>query len=183
MTTARDMEIIEIPGYPGMFTRRKVVKMWQKAGSPKINSAGRLYDDQLKAYKDFIAGNGSPADNPDNPNQPLAHVRFAALDVESKTAAMRKAGFVFPYSYEPWHGELPNVRQYPIVKEDDMPLSNSDIAKIAKATAKEIFATEQPAASLLDGTQIPKESFLQRIKQIRRYVTANRNTLTGKDEK
>lgn len=59
----------------------------------------------------------SPADNPDS-NQPLAHVRFGALDIDAtpaRVAALAAQGLVRPYSYEPWHWELPNIRIYPLV--------------------------------------------------------------------
>ena len=113
------LDIIEIPGYPGMFTRRVVVEMWQNAGSPHINDAGRLFSSQLDARLAFENGTGSPADDPRRPDlYPLAHVRFAALDVvNSARPAMIAAGFQYPYSYEPWHAQLPNIYSYPLVAE------------------------------------------------------------------
>lgn len=112
-----DLDIIEIPGWPGMYARRIVVRMWQAAGSPPINDAGRLYASQKEARRKFENGTGSPADDPDRPDlYPLAHVRFGALDVPPKYgAAMRAAGFRMPYDYELWHFELPNIRAYGIV--------------------------------------------------------------------
>lgn len=121
-----DLDIIEIPGYPGLFTRRIVVEMWQRAGSPRINDAGRLYSQQLAARLAFENGTGSPADDPRRPDRyPLAHVRFAALDVvNSARSAMIAAGFEYPYDYEPWHGQLPNIYAYPLVTS--IPSSASD---------------------------------------------------------
>lgn len=117
------MDIVQIPGYPGLFTRRVVVEMWQRAGSPPINDAGRLYSTQKAAWNAYQNGTGSPADNPDRPDiYPLAHVRFAALDVvNSARGAMTAAGFEYPYSYEPWHAQLPNIYAYPLV--DSIPAS------------------------------------------------------------
>ena len=117
------MDIVQIPGYPGLFTRRVVVEMWQRAGSPQINDAGRLYSTQKAAWVAYQNGTGSPADNPDRPDiYPLAHVRFAALDVvNSARGAMTAAGFEYPYSYEPWHAQLPNIYAYPLV--DSIPAS------------------------------------------------------------
>lgn len=128
-----DMDIIDIPGYPGMFARRIVVKMWQRAGSPHINDAGRLYATQLEARIKFENGKGSPADDPRRPDKyPLAHVRFAALDVvNSARAAMIAAGFEYPYDYEPWHAQLPNIYAYPLVSE------------IPAAATSQPFNTEQ----------------------------------------
>lgn len=114
---ASPLDIIEIPGYPGLFTRRIVVEMWQRAGSPPINDAGRLYQQQLDARLKYEAGTGSPADDPRRPDKyPLAHVRFGALDVANwARQAMIDAGFEYPYDYEPWHGQLPNIYSYPLV--------------------------------------------------------------------
>lgn len=111
-------DIVEIPGYPGMYARRIVVQMWQNAGSPHINDAGRLYQKQLDARLAYEGGWGSPADDPRRPDRyPLAHVRFAALDVvNSARSAMIAAGFEYPYDYEPWHGQLPNIYSYPLVE-------------------------------------------------------------------
>ena len=117
------MDIVQIPGYPGLFARRVVVEKWQRAGSPQINDAGRLYSTQKAAWNAYQNGTGSPADNPDRPDlYPLAHVRFAALDVvNSARGAMTAAGFEYPYSYEPWHAQLPNIYAYPLV--DSIPAS------------------------------------------------------------
>lgn len=111
------MDIIEIPGYPGLYARRIVVEMWQAAGSPPINDAGRLFAQQLEARLKYENGTGSPADDPRRPDRyPLAHVRFAALDVATwARGAMIRAGFEYPYDYEPWHGQLPNIYSYPLV--------------------------------------------------------------------
>lgn len=118
-------DIVEIPGYPGLYTRNIVVQMWQSAGSPPINDAGRLFWQQLEARLAFENGTGSPADDPRRPDlYPLAHVRFAALDVANWARdAMRAVGFEYPYGYEPWHAQLPNIYSYPLVS--DIPLSAS----------------------------------------------------------
>ena len=120
------LDIIEIPGYPGLYTRRIVVEMWQRAGSPHINDAGRLFQEQLDARLAYEGGWGSPADDPRRPDRyPLAHVRFGALDVvNSARSAMIAAGFEYPYDYEPWHGQLPNIYSYPLVTS--IPASASD---------------------------------------------------------
>ncbi|EQM75916.1 hypothetical protein [Microbacterium maritypicum] len=115
------LDIIPIPGHAGMFARRIVVEAWQAAGSPPINSAGRLYKQQLYYWDGWrlrLPG-FNPADNPDDESQALAHVRFGALDIDPTPERIRKleaAGLVRPYKYEPWHWELPNVRQYAIVR-------------------------------------------------------------------
>ncbi|MCZ4301273.1 hypothetical protein [Microbacterium oxydans] len=115
------LDVVQIPGRPGLYARRAVVNAWEAAGSPPINSAGRLYAEQKRLYdgwRDRKPG-FNPADNPDDETQRLAHVRFVALDIDPSPArvrALQAAGLVRPYSYEPWHWELPNVRQYPIVR-------------------------------------------------------------------
>lgn len=128
------LDIIPIPGHPGMYARRAAVEMWQRAGSPPIAEAGagRLYDTQKWLYDQWQAGvpGYNPADNPDQPGKyPLAHVRFVALDFATRAGAQaaRAAGFEFPYPYEWWHGQLPNVYAYPLVKS--IPTTASDGAK------------------------------------------------------
>lgn len=117
------LDIIPIPGHPGMFNRRAWVEAWQAAGSPPINnnSAGRLYGIQKMFYDGWRAGlpGFNPADNPDDERQRLAHVRFVAGDINPTPDRVRRleaAGLKRPYSYEPWHWELPNVRSYAIVR-------------------------------------------------------------------
>lgn len=141
-------DIIELPGQPGMYGRRALVEAWQAAGSPPVNKdgAGRLYDVQKyfwDGWADRVPG-FAPADNPDDETQRLAHVRFVALDITptpARVAALAAAGLISPYRYETWHWELPNVRQYEIVRsiptnpddtqEEDMP--NGYYAKGDKA--------------------------------------------------
>ncbi|MDR7113877.1 hypothetical protein J2X03_003779 [Microbacterium trichothecenolyticum] len=114
-------DIIALPGQPGKHARRAVVEAWQAAGSPRVNSAGRLYGEQKRLYDGWARrlSGFSPADNPDAPWLPLAHVRFVALDIDptpARIAALTRAGLVRPYSYEPWHWQLPgDVRRFALV--------------------------------------------------------------------
>lgn len=115
------LDIIEIPGHPGMYARRAFVDAWQAAGSPPLNSAGRLYAQQKYYWDGWVRRlpGFNPADNPDDESQRLAHVRFAAGDIDPTPERVRRleaAGLIRPYKYEPWHWELPNVRSYPIVR-------------------------------------------------------------------
>lgn len=118
------LDIIELPGQPGKFGRRILVEAWQAAGSPPVsnNGAGRLYGVQKyfwDGWAERLPG-FNPADNPDDESQRLAHVRFVALDIDPTPERVRRlaaAGLIRPYSYEPWHWELPNVRRYAIVRE------------------------------------------------------------------
>lgn len=121
-------DIIEIPGHPGKYARRAIVEAWRHAGSPSINSAGRLPPEQKQLYDLYRAGKGSPADNPDETWQPLAHVRFVALDLgyDANPARLRAAGLVCPYDYEPWHWQLPgDVRRYPLVTSIPKPATTT----------------------------------------------------------
>lgn len=116
------LDVIEIPGHPGMFARRITVEMWQRAGSPPINKggAGRLKSDQQWLYDQWKAQvpGYNPADNPNELWRPLVHVRFIGLDVPPKYApAMRAAGFEQPYDYEPWHFQVPRWWTYPLVTD------------------------------------------------------------------
>ena len=117
------LDIIELPGQPGKYGRRVLVEAWQAAGSPPVNNsgAGRLYSVQKYFWDGWAARlpGFNPADNPDDETQRLAHVRFGALDIDPTPERVRRlaaAGLVRPYSYEPWHWELPNIRQYGIVR-------------------------------------------------------------------
>lgn len=115
------LDIIELPGQPGMYGLRVLVEAWVAAGSPPVNSAGRLYGSQKELYDGWVEGlpGFNPADNPDDETQRLAHVRFGALDINPTPERVRRleaAGLIRPYKYEPWHWELPNIRSYPIVR-------------------------------------------------------------------
>jgi hypothetical protein len=101
------------------FTRAAMYDAWLHAGRPPINSSGRLKWMQQAAWDAYQNGTGSPADDPNRPALfPLAHVRYGALDIDPTpyiVARMTEAGMVRPYSYEPWHWELPGIRNYPLV--------------------------------------------------------------------
>lgn len=145
------LDVIAIPGYPGWYARRRAVEAWQRAGSPHLTSAGRLYDSQKYLYDGWRAGRPgfNPADNPDDESQRLAHVRFVAFDIANPNrdrAAMIREGFIFPYSYEPWHAELPNVRSYPIVRT--IPATSGGSSKPFPETAT---IQEDDMATLITG--------------------------------
>lgn len=115
-------DVIPLPGTdPVMYARRAVVDAWTAAGSPTPNSATRLYDEQRELRDGFEQGlpGYSPADDPDDPSQPLAHVRGVALDITptpERVAALEAAGLVRPYDYEEWHWQLPgDVRRFPLI--------------------------------------------------------------------
>lgn len=115
------LDIIELPGQAGLFARRVIVDAWVRAGSPWVNDAGRLKEQQQRAWDAYRNGTGSPADDPNRPELfPLAHVRFVALDITptpSRVAALSAQGLVRPYSYEPWHWQVPgDVRRYALVE-------------------------------------------------------------------
>lgn len=124
------LDIIPIPGHPGMHARRAFVEAWQAAGSPPLNSAGRLYDKQKYFYDGWVnrLPGFNPADNPDDERQALAHVRFVAGDIDPTPERVRRlaaAGLRRPYAYEPWHWELPNVRSYAIVRSIPTPADST----------------------------------------------------------
>jgi hypothetical protein len=125
------------------FTRRAMYDAWVHAGRPPINSSGRLKWMQQAAWVAYQNGTGSPADDPSRPDLfPLAHVRFAALDIDPTpyiVARMREAGCERPYDYEPWHWQLLNVRAYPIV--DSVPASA--IANVIPYPGTEPITEEQ----------------------------------------
>lgn len=139
MGGTNSFEVIEIPWQPGTYARRILVEKLDRAGRPPINSAGRLKAEQQKAWDAFQAGTGSPADDPNRPDRdPLAHVRFAAADITptpTRVAALAAEGLIRPYKHEPWHWELPNVRQYPLVDSIPAPQKeeeDSDMPKLIK---------------------------------------------------
>lgn len=114
-------DVIPLPGHPGMYARRVVVEAWQAAGSPPVNSAGRLTTAQQDLYDGWAQRlpGFNPADNPAETWRPLAHVRFVGLDIDptpARVAALTRAGLVRPYSYEPWHWQpAGDVRRWPLV--------------------------------------------------------------------
>lgn len=116
-------DIVEIPGYPGRWALRFVVERWIAAGRPRINDAGRTYQQQLDARLKYERGQGAPADDPRYPNlYRLAHPRGFALDIAYTDAIVRNmlaAGFYRPYSYEPWHFEPTgyNIYNFPIIRD------------------------------------------------------------------
>lgn len=127
------LDIIELPGEPGKYGRRALVEAWIAAGSPPVNykGAGRLHADQKYFYDGWAARlpGFNPADNPDDESQRLAHVRFGALDITPTPDRVRRltnAGLIRPYSYEPHHFELPNIRSYPIVRALPAPAAEAD---------------------------------------------------------
>lgn len=115
------LDVIALPGQPGMFARRVAVEAWQAAGSPHVNSAGRLYAEQKRlwdGWRQRLPG-FNPADNPDDETEALAHCRFVAFDIDPTTDRIKRlaaAGLHRPYTYEPWHWELPNVHSYALVR-------------------------------------------------------------------
>ena len=129
----REDDLIQVPGYPpGTFARRALADALVVAGNPRLNSLTRLYAEQKYFWDEYQAGRGAGADNPDDESQPLAHLRGVAADIDSTPARVRAltaAGLVRPYSWEPWHWQLPgDVRRFDIIynlpapttpKEDD----------------------------------------------------------------
>lgn len=117
---ADPMQVIEIPWQPGMYAVRALVDKLIVAGRPRINSAHRVYQDQKNARNAYLAGTGSPADDPDRPDlYELGHVRAIAVDIDVTPENVRRlsaAGLVRPFSWEGWHWRLPgDVRRFPLL--------------------------------------------------------------------
>lgn len=109
-------DIIEVPWQPGTYGRRALVELVAKAlGKPRINSMLRLRDEQQRARDLYLAGKGSPADDPNRPDlYELGHVRGIAVDIDATDNNVRRllaVGLVRPFSYEPWHFRLPGSVQ------------------------------------------------------------------------
>lgn len=139
-----ELDVIPIPGQPGKFARRAFVDAWIAAGSPPINSAGRLYALQKYFWDGWVERlpGFNPADNPDDETQRLAHVRFVAGDIDPTPDRVRRleaAGLIRPYDYEPWHWELPNVRRYAIVRS--IPNAGGNSAAPTKSKEDEMKET------------------------------------------
>lgn len=122
------------------WARQEIADAWRAAGSPPLNSAGRLYGPQKELFDGWCAGlpGYNPADDPDDETQQLAHVRFVALDIDptpARVAALERAGLVRPYKHEPWHWTLPgDMRRFPIVRE--LPTPNQEEEMIAHIGGK-----------------------------------------------
>jgi len=120
-------DIVKVPGYPGLWSRRCVVDQWVAAGRPPLDGAGRTKEKQRWFYQQWLNGTGNAADNPDaDTRQP--HVRGMALDLAWRNPPadvverMAEAGFIRPITVrkgkpwkdgkggfsqdEPWHFEL-----------------------------------------------------------------------------
>ena len=114
--------------YGDHYAVRDVANAWIAAGSPPINSSWRSYQDQKDAWIRYQNGTGSPADNPDDPdNYALGHTRAAALDIDAtpeRVARLEAAGLIRPFPYESWHWAPKNVYYYPIVRT--LPASAGD---------------------------------------------------------
>ena len=73
----------------------------------------------------------------------------SALDViNSARPAMIAAGFEYPYDYEPWHGQLPNIYSYPLVTS--IPASASDGS--FTTTAPKLPEEEEDEMKLIQAT-------------------------------
>lgn len=124
-------DLIFLPGTAGMFARRALVEAWQAAGSPPVNSATRLKNEQQYYYDGWVnrLPGFNPADNPNDSRQALAHVRGVALDTDPTPERVRRlsaAGLVRPYSYEPWHWQLPgDVRRFALITKAPVQGANS----------------------------------------------------------
>jgi len=109
------LDIVQVPGYPGMWARRCVVDAWVAAGSPALDGAGRTYEKQKwfwRLYNTIINGvrQGNAADNPDaDTRQP--HVRGMAFDLawrnppDAVIERMEAQGFIRPITVrkgKPW---------------------------------------------------------------------------------
>lgn len=130
----------------GFYGVRDLFNAWVAAGRPPINDAGRTHGEQKYLYDNWRAGKPGfyPADNPDNTSQPRAHMRFAALDIDATNDRVNRltaAGLRRPYSYEPWHWELPNVYGYPIVYS--IPASAADGSAVDFDPANPIIIPEE----------------------------------------
>lgn len=114
---ADPMDIVEVPGYPGMWNRRCMVEGWVAAGSPPLDGGGRTYEKQKWYYQRWLDGTGNAADNPDaDTRQP--HVRGMAWDLRVWNAdvvrRMEAAGFIRPITRRrgyPWPDGLGGFSQ------------------------------------------------------------------------
>lgn len=149
-------DIIEVPWQPGAYGRRALVELVAKAlGKPRINSMLRLRPEQQRARDLYLAGKGSPADDPNRPDlYELGHVRGIAVDIDATADNVRRllaVGLVRPFSYEPWHFRIPgSVQPWSLVDaipasleakpfEEDDSMSAADVAEL-KAHINSQFA-------------------------------------------
>ena len=105
----------------GHYAVLDVAMAWHNAGRPRINDSWRSYRDQKNAWNNspVMGGSGSPADNPDDPdNYALGHMRAAALDITpsgDRAQRLYGAGLIRPFAWESWHFAPPNIYYYPPV--------------------------------------------------------------------
>ena len=95
--------------------------MWVKAGKPSLEEAGRTYQRQKFLYDGWKAGlpGFNRAHNPDDPELQLPHLRYAAIDLTNRrdVAKAKAAGWIFDAPDEWWHARLPDIWNYPIIKD------------------------------------------------------------------
>lgn len=163
---ADPMDVIEVPWQRGMFGRRALVEALDRAGRPRINSMHRTYSQQ-KAYwnnSPVMGGNGSPADNPDDPTSyELGHVRGIAADIDATAENVRRlsaAGLVRPFSWESWHWRLPgSVQKWPLMfsipstaGSDAKPFEEDDVNKEQDDRLKAIESAVADIQKVLSGS-------------------------------
>lgn len=145
-----DLDVVYLPGQPGMWSRGVVAEAWQEAGSPAPDWAGRTYEEQKYLSDGWKARKPgfNAADDPDLSWTRVPHVRGMALDLRVWNAAtvrrMEQAGFTRPIwksrgfsQDEPWHFELArfvgNIRTIPkvtaaqVAAADSEPFTTTDI--------------------------------------------------------
>lgn len=150
---ASDFDMIEVPWQRGMFGRRILIDLLERAGRPRINSMHRVYQDQKDAWDAYRAGRGNPADNPDDPkNYELGHVRGIAVDIDATADNVRRlaaVGLVRPFSWESWHWRIAgNVSRFPLLYSLNV-VASVDATPIPKEWDE--MASEQQVAAAVEG--------------------------------
>ena len=120
------MSLVPIPWQPSLMVHSDLLARLRAVGAimgrpPYLfgpNSAWRSYAQQKALWDAYQNGTGNIASNPDTGNR--THMRGVAADLLDTSLAMQRACVRAGLQRDPaeaWHWQLPNWRDYPIIKE------------------------------------------------------------------
>lgn len=146
-----------------------------------VNSAGRTYAEQQDAYRKYLNGTGAFAARPGT----SPHEFGNAIDTDDRfTWLLGQHGWSRPLSFEPWHFVYyPRDDQHigrpagipaGIPEEEDMPLTDDDLNRIAKAVHN-----YKMHGGAKNGNEVPAETAGARLRNIRRSTHGAKASLTA----
>jgi len=138
------MTLTPVPWQPSLYVHKDLLNKLQairvRMSRPPLlygpNSGWRSYAQQKAMYDAYLNGTGNVASNPDTGNR--THMRGVAADLADYSPAMQQACIAVGLQRDPaeaWHWQLPNWRDYPIIKElqdnDSDDIEDDDMRPVA----------------------------------------------------